>query len=334
MIDCTILIPTHNRPHYLKRALTYYAPFNCQILICDSSAKPFEATIDLKNVNYIYCPEKSFIQKLSDTVALVKTSNVVLCADDDFLTFASFKKCSDFLNKNRDYTTCQGLFWGYEIKQGNFGINYSPINYNNFGQDINDDASSVRASKLMRNYMYLSYSVMNTEVLKFIYSSCYKEKITNYNLIELLVVVIPALRGKIKTLNLLHNVREVNPASSGASCEDLTVIMKEEKFKDEYNRFVKLIASELQVSDKPTAVSRIINSYLDFIKNGPTVKYPKSISASLSGSRIINYFGKTYSLITNKFCESKGKPLFLHSADRIAFESIDKQILAYKTIYN
>ena len=39
MSDCSILIPTYNRPNYLKRLLTYFNQLNIsnQIIIVDSS---------------------------------------------------------------------------------------------------------------------------------------------------------------------------------------------------------------------------------------------------------------------------------------------------------
>lgn len=267
-------------------------------------------------------------------MALVTTKNVVLCADDDFLTYHSLVCCSKFLDRNASYICCQGLFWGYEIENAPFKVKYSHINYNNFNNDYDSVLPVERAAEQMRNYMYLSYSVINTEVIKYIYRSCYESGIKNYNLIELLAVILPALKGKIKTQNLLYNIREVSSTSSGATCEDLSQVMNDARFADEYQAFKKVIDDNINGPEREEKTNRIIESYLEFMKYGPMVHYPKPALRISAKFPMYGYLKKIHALIVNKFTDVKGKPFFLDRRDRRAFELIEKQILNYKHIYS
>ena len=44
-MDITLLMSTKNRPYLITRALEYYTEWNCNIIICDSSIKPYKSQL-------------------------------------------------------------------------------------------------------------------------------------------------------------------------------------------------------------------------------------------------------------------------------------------------
>ena len=51
----TVIIPTHERPQYLQRALDYWSQSGMKILVADSSAKKYQGQIP-ESVYYYHYP--------------------------------------------------------------------------------------------------------------------------------------------------------------------------------------------------------------------------------------------------------------------------------------
>jgi len=85
----TLVVISHNRPAFLRRALRYYQTLPCRILVLDSSA---EETTDLPtqtvaNIDYQHLPQFGYWgmqTKLVYGVPLVTTPYMLFVADDDF----------------------------------------------------------------------------------------------------------------------------------------------------------------------------------------------------------------------------------------------------------
>ena len=92
----TILIPTHNRPGYLKRILSYYSDCGIayNVIVADSSStdnkeisKKFISSISSTNISYISYPQEiNLFHKFADALKYVNMKYCVICADDDFIT--------------------------------------------------------------------------------------------------------------------------------------------------------------------------------------------------------------------------------------------------------
>ena len=117
--DITMLIPTYNRPKYLRRWLDYVSQYDIIkpiIHILDSSqenerVKNKEIIKNYPEMNIAYDefePSISFFQKMNSGAAGVKTKYVSLCADDDFLTQEGILSSIDVLEDNPELYSVKG----------------------------------------------------------------------------------------------------------------------------------------------------------------------------------------------------------------------------------
>lgn len=159
----TIIIPTHNRPALIARALDYYRAWGCTVIVCDSSQdepKPF----CLPNVHFLHCPELSFDRKLYRAVQQVVTPYVCLCADDDFLAASGVIAGLKFLEKNDDYVSVQGHYVMFCWNMNELYINPNYLSV--IGFHIDDAEPAQRIVHTMSPYMHHIYSVHRSNVLQ------------------------------------------------------------------------------------------------------------------------------------------------------------------------
>src|SRR5690606_12641457 len=114
----TVLIPTHNRPGYLRRCLDYLvhtAP-GARVVVADSSeGVAFEQNVELVRnpsstirIDHIDCRGKDITEKYVYALSSIDTLFVVVCGDDDFLVYENALRCADFLRTHQDYSHAHG----------------------------------------------------------------------------------------------------------------------------------------------------------------------------------------------------------------------------------
>ncbi len=115
----TMIVPTFNRPQYIRRFFQYYSARQCpySIIIADSSSEPSaSANYDIisshqSSLNIQYQKYDSSlvpIQKLAKVVENTESKYVVLCSDDDFIIQKALDQCLAFLEQNPDYSLAHG----------------------------------------------------------------------------------------------------------------------------------------------------------------------------------------------------------------------------------
>ena len=173
----TIIIPTHNRPAILNRAVSYYASWDCQIIICDSS--PEIVTIhNFKNIDHRHHFGESFSEKLYNALKVVTTPFVCLCADDDFLALHGILEGIIFLDKNDDYVSVQGRyvqFWS----SGKFILS-GPLYSKVYGLHLSQADPKERVIASANAGMHQILSLHRTNVLTKVFSVCQDVKIVTF----------------------------------------------------------------------------------------------------------------------------------------------------------
>ena len=124
----TIFLPIKDRPTFTKRCLNYLSLSKCKfpILIADGSVDNaieiyLEKNVKELKLNIIYkrypadSSFKIFLNKLSNSMELVKTPFVIWAADDDFYNLNELEKGINFLINNKDYKS-------YSAEVANFKI--------------------------------------------------------------------------------------------------------------------------------------------------------------------------------------------------------------------
>ena len=109
MEDFTIVVPTHNRHALLDRVLPTLLDFNVPILIIDSSDTRHPTAAEHEQIDYVHCPNAELLHKLRKYITeRVRTSYMMMNADDIFPIKSNVSKCLTFLKENPDYSSAQG----------------------------------------------------------------------------------------------------------------------------------------------------------------------------------------------------------------------------------
>lgn len=115
----TILIPTHNRPAYLKRSLAWFLSGGFRVIVADSSRSLNDEVSRLENseLTYLHRPGgyEAYTAKIYEALRLVDTPYVALCADDDFILYKGLEQGIQFLDSNSDYAFYQGTAYFFQV---------------------------------------------------------------------------------------------------------------------------------------------------------------------------------------------------------------------------
>lgn len=122
--NITIIIPTKNRPEFIKRGLLYYekSKFKGKILVADSSDKYHPLKFQKKlnrllfskkknfqsRVQFIKCNHLKFELAVMKALHKVKTKYIVVIPDDDIIITKKIHVGLNFLEKNKDYSGFTG----------------------------------------------------------------------------------------------------------------------------------------------------------------------------------------------------------------------------------
>lgn len=255
ILKCTIIIPTYNRPQYLKRILNYYTGFeeNYKIIIADSSSDE-NKRINKKNISLFSVLDIQYIEKYtskikpiykwSNALNYVNTKYCVFCADDDFIIPNGIKESIDFLEKNEDFSCVQGhyisFYLGNNLQKKEFIFKPCYTYYNSI---ISDNAKYRLFSNFV-NYMHTIYSVHRTNLLKMILEE--SAKYTDDNRFgELLSSMLDITYGKMKKLDILYSAREMIVGSDGRTDKNMKVFIRDGIYEKKYHKFRDCLAKHL-----------------------------------------------------------------------------------------
>lgn len=200
----TLIVPTHNRHHYLKRSIAFFKNLEADVIYCDSSVKQYTGLMG-ENMNYLHLPDKKFAEKILIALDYVKTDYVAMCADDDFILYSALYKGISVLEKENSFKTIVGKYIAFhEEFDGKFyKITKSlPI-------DINLNASD-NAKLFFSNYHQILWAMYQKNILATSFDIIDKANFTNDNFIELVIGSIVCYTGGIKYLNEVWGVRELS----------------------------------------------------------------------------------------------------------------------------
>jgi len=214
----TLVIPTYNRNYYLSRCLWYHAhfPFG-EIIVADSS--PEEKRVvnqevvqkirvhfgaNVRYLEYESIEEKyggHILKKGADAIQHVETQYVINCTDKEFLIPTTLINLITFLDNNEDYVAASGKKYQILEKKNNNSITSSY-----YMHQIHQDRSSETVNNGLVRFIdslnkkgdsnTLLFSVIRTDVQKYVYSLLSKYNI--YDLIygEILTAYTHYLIGK------------------------------------------------------------------------------------------------------------------------------------------
>jgi len=252
---CTIVIPTFNRPYYLRRLLSYYDKYGQRfnIIVADSSSgenmeinkKIISLFSNLKILHLCnYSPEIHLFHKILKALDYAKDKYLVLCADDDFITPTGLNKAVLFLEKNADFTVAYGRslrFWPRSIS-GN--RQQFVCNIESMFLSITCGEPDKRLTHYMSNYSSTFYGVQRKNFLKLIF----KEG-ANFTddqcFAEVLMSVLTLIYGKTKCLDVFYVAREAVPGSAATKIRKMGDSIKDGTYSEKYAKFRDCLSKHL-----------------------------------------------------------------------------------------
>ncbi|WP_248737965.1 glycosyltransferase family 2 protein [Pseudomonas sp. MWU12-2029] len=202
----TVVLITHNRPAFLRRAVKYYSSLPCKIMVLDSTVERPDG--DFSTVDYHHVPQFAYWgmqAKLAYGVERLTTPYMVLAADDDFILHDSLTESVSFLQANQDYGMCHGYCLMYlTLTNG--------VNYYRRDKKVQEDYASERAQDRVIDYMsqYIPpfYAVTRTDLMQTWHSALPAG--TNFQWQEIGHVYFLLASAKARILPIPYVVREIN----------------------------------------------------------------------------------------------------------------------------
>lgn len=214
--EISIVIPTFNRPDFIRRLLHYYSEmkFEGAIHIGDSSeaghldeTKRLVQTLqESLDIQYHLCLNMNEPKTSVALIKKVKTPYVTLLPDDDFLIPSGLIQCADFLEKNPGYSVAHGASIMIILeKSGPFGKLQSVGPYGGV-RDVLHEKATDRLLDHLSDHFVLSFGVHRTSQMKEAYSRV--AELADKGVAEILAACFSVLQGKIKALDCFYLVRQ------------------------------------------------------------------------------------------------------------------------------
>ena len=242
MNDISLIIPTHFRHPFLSRVLDYYRKSSFKIYVVDSSKNVFEDKSKYGDIVYLHFPGVSYLDKMKIAFSRVNTKYSVICADDDFISIESVKKCALYLEKNQDYSSVQGhyILFHYPAPLTPYPTYLQTLNLN-----ISDNSPVDRLNSLLTNYMFHYYSVHRTSFLKYFFEEI-NPKLSNVSRYgdELANTMASLINGKHRFLPIFYCARDANtsgPTDQNAK-RSLELVDIQKHDPNYYQNFVTIMA--------------------------------------------------------------------------------------------
>lgn len=213
--DCTLIIPTFNRPELLRHLLWYltFRQLNCRILVldgsCPSTQKVNEETCHALSPNIEwngYPYDMLYFDRLLDGLKRVETTYVSMCADDDVVYPGQVHECLAFLNTHPDYIACHGCSIGFHFQQDH----RCRVQLAFWRRSIDGANFIERFTQLADAYESPYYAVFKTRVLTDCFQGLLPTIAPMYY--ELFLAFAPLLHGKIQRLNSVYAARNESPS--------------------------------------------------------------------------------------------------------------------------
>ena len=208
--DLTIVIPTYERPKYLKRSINFWKKYDFNVMYLDGSIND-QDNLDLpNNIRYIHS-NTSFLQRLIMSTKEIKTPYVCFLSDDEFFLPDVLNNMVKFLEENSDFISVGGgcARFVYKWKYLDLKLIYNKMQL----KELENSEAYIRVLEHFQNYLPRTiYGVNRTSAwLNALNAMNYKSSMpdTGFEIIFELMIVV---QGKVKIMPEIHWLRSVeNP---------------------------------------------------------------------------------------------------------------------------
>jgi len=236
MYDFTIIIPTHNRHHYLKRSIEYFSRFKVKVVYCDSTETPYSDSI-FANISYLHLPNFTFSRKILYAIENIDCGVIALCADDDFLIIDSLIQGFAEMQKNEDIAAVFGNnIEFFDEFDGSFYADYK------FSSRLISGSIEEKIKALFSDYRQVLWGMYRTPVLVDSFEIINHSNFTNDNFFEMVLGCVIINHGNILFIENIWSARELSSASHWANRhKDLRHYYIDRPIQKDYKCFVQVL---------------------------------------------------------------------------------------------
>ena len=265
----TYVIPTHNRPHFLRRLLAFQAECApaCRMLIADSSrpelALENQAVLRAAGltgpVQYRHFGG-SVVDKCAEAMTLVETPYTVFCADDDFLIPSAVGQCVEFLETAPDYASAMGRMAKFRVRGDRFHCHVRR------GYSVEHSRPFDRCQAYADHWFTNFYAVYRTPAIRknMRITADYTDSRFTYALPETLLAQLSVVRGRCKVFPFLYSIMELHSQNAGAESKSGVRVDAEMH----YQRFKSGLGKELaETGVSEDDASRFIDQWFGYLRS-------------------------------------------------------------------
>lgn len=272
----TVVIPTYNRPHLLRRALRYWVNVPVRVIVMDGSSKPMPAEDlprDAPHITYVHDPAL-MIQRLGQAAQMVSTPFVTLIGDDEFHLASGLGAAVGTLLACPDLVACMGRALGFSIAEdGN-------LNGRQVYPDFSDHvvAGDTPVARMLEHFASYTpstiYSVVRTHAWRLALGAPLEQEFPVFASAEIQIELALSAMGRSRILPVLHWLRSYeNPPVRNEGEVTLTAPVRfhqwwrDDTAHDQKQAFVQTSARHMaQATKEPEAqiadgITRALDAY-------------------------------------------------------------------------
>ena len=272
--ELTILLTLKDRSLFTFRWMSYAnsISFPFKVLIADGGAddtvpKALSNKANYPNVSYEYIrypydqTYADYYSKVVDALSRIQTPFVAMADNDDLFVVDGLKLSAEFLRAHPDYSACGGqfgYFWimpseDYAHQRAVYGKQIDS-KWQWCAQSITEETAAQRIRSQCWLFFYTHYDVQRIEELRSRCETLRDLNLKDLYLAEYLLVFLTGVAGKIKRIDRLYAMRQMNsPDTAGGTHEknfgDAFGRMLVESWSDDFGKFVNTVATALAEKD-------------------------------------------------------------------------------------
>jgi glycosyltransferase domain-containing protein len=336
----SLLIPTHNRHAYLRRALAYYGPAAFRTYVADSTPEPYKQVED-ENLTYFHLPGLSLTGKIAYALEQVQTPYIVMCADDDFLIPERILDCIQFLESRPDYVAACGNSICYKKNSLASGkVVFAAMYTHRLSYEVSAKDPFERIRQFFTPYRGGFYAVHRTAILRKAFENA-DTAIKNLFLNEYLTALYPLAMGAFAELPFLFHIREYADDSGDKTTMNLDGIFYDAAFRAEYDSFLTHQAAIIALTTGTdtayckTQLHDVLHKYAKGMQEGRYAAVPGPEKKIGSLVKYVPVLGNKIIQAYRAYRTQKALAPFIRSAeDKAILQRVGQLILEYRGINN
>ena len=286
----TCLVPTHNRPQFLRRLLKFYGQFppGFAISVVDSSrpdtaaqnVAAIQAASPELTVDYHHF-DLDLISKCVKQLEQIETPFVAFCADDDLLFPEAVSKCVEFLERSPDHITAMGRTAVLNVDHPSWPCRILK------GYTIDNEEPFDRCRQMASNWMSNYYAVYRTEPLldHFRITAAGSDARLSYHVPEMMLSQLSVLHGKAKSLPMMYSLRERHSANAGRGQRS----GERPHAEEHYQRFKsELVQQFVRTGIEQTQAEQFIDDWYGYFREPSLTRWRRRRSISDIVRQLLN----------------------------------------------